>query len=456
MDQYRALTTFMKRMPICCLTVLLVVSATYASDPCAGNGFATIASPTEPILVGNTIDLAMIGAPYSRVSVLVDIGTGPTKLPNIGTICLDLGPRMRILHDGIRSGSPRTGPDGRFDFSINIPDRPSLNGRTGYLQGLIRDDDTPRGYAISNLVELKIGPRIHEDFSTVDMRDDANTTALWNGTGECIGKFGLPYTVDDIPPPPYTNTWYPLADEYTPVRVQTALDPPGRPGIKLVGLSWMPAPPGAVAATYEGVTIRFSRRRIPETGCFDDNRLPPESVFHGDYVVNPSGGQWISWPPFEVQLPADEPCLLEVSIPPGGSSGANPTIVGTTLPLMPIAGPTFPCGMYMGYKLPAQYRLVDVRSNAQSRFYDSGIEAPSYLPPLVDVSTRNGSIATIEYQGGRDTNGDGQVDMTTTWSTEVDVADNYRFVRFRATLDGDYVGGTLPAIRSITIPARKR
>lgn len=125
---------------------------------CSGQGDADLVLAQAGGLPGEELSLLIAGEPNAPFTMFADTGAGPVFLDGIGTFCLDFGPGLRVLFDGIQDGAPRLGSDGVFIWTVTIPDKPHLRGRTFYLQALIETDDGPDGYAITNQAEFSILP----------------------------------------------------------------------------------------------------------------------------------------------------------------------------------------------------------------------------------------------------------------------------------------------------------
>lgn len=441
------------------LLTLLAATSVSAADVCDGNAYASLEVLQSGVSIGDTVPLKLTGARLERVSVIVDVGRGPTEVPNVGTLCLDLGPRMHILHDGIRNGLPRIGSDGSFEFTLDIPAQARLRGRTVYVQALIRDRQAPAGYAISNVAEIGIDTVLVEDFSTTTYRDSSETTAAWSGDGSCSGVLGPVTTVEEAFTPS-TPRAIPLFGTSEPptsngIRCQMYFDLPYTRGWKLVGLSWPPASGTAVTASYPDLRVRVAVAPMWPSVCFDSNLLEPISDVSGTYdVVSVPGQTWVPWPAFNNELPTGTRCVLDIRLPQGGTA-TNP-VSGWVLDGMLWNGADVRCLGASEFLRPAfRYHLAETRSVALSLFYDTGIEQPIYGRPSIDASTPQATSVEVIYQGGRDTDGDGTIDEVSPWSADAQGADGYRYLRYRIELDGHFTWGLVPVVGSIEIPVRR-
>ena len=126
---------------------------------CFGQGFADLQLDRDTVAVGERVVLTLTEEPGAPVALLVDSGMGPVTFPAVGTFCLDFGPDQRTLVNGIRrGGSARTDDQGVFVYSLRIPNRPSLRGRSIYLQGVVETVNAPNGIAITPLRVVTIEP----------------------------------------------------------------------------------------------------------------------------------------------------------------------------------------------------------------------------------------------------------------------------------------------------------
>jgi len=105
-----------------------------------------------------------------------------------------------------------------------------------------------------------------------------------------------------------------------------------------------------------------------------------------------------------------------------------------------------------------QFTLRRRVTQAQSKFYDTAQPAPHYSDPIVTPSSQLGGAAvTLEVQGA-----DGMLDSrgrtvadpatVTTWSTNIDVADSKRFIRFRFKMYANLNSDTVPRVNQVQFP----
>ncbi len=125
---------------------------------CSGQADADLVLSLAGGVPGEELGLVIGGDPGARFTLFADTGDGPVFIDGVGTFCLDFGPGLRTIFDGLSNGEPRIDADGLFAWTVTIPDKPHLRGRTFYLQALLETDDGPDGYAITNQVEFSILP----------------------------------------------------------------------------------------------------------------------------------------------------------------------------------------------------------------------------------------------------------------------------------------------------------
>lgn len=441
---------------------------------CGGQGDARLETRASgPIVVGAEFTFRVFGRAGAPFALLADVGPGPRVLPRYGTICLDLGPRLVFLADGIQQAGARIGAGGSADVVVQLPANPNLRGRTFYAQAVILDDDAPNGLAISNQARVFVNPSFREDFSTTTFRDAARTTAMWVGDGACRGVI-LRRTSSYTPTPTQFRLAHPLvspADPVTPegchfqMRYEATMHG-AVPGEKIVGMRWAPQSGFVFASTYSDMTISmapFSREAWrPLSMTFSDNRgAAPTVVYQGDYdMPNATGVQWFDWPAFSPAfVVTPDPLIFEVDLPAGGTTFQlfrHRSIQGEVGPMhnRNLAN----SGRNQAVNPPeetfywAQFDIVTDRSLATSLFWDTRLENPQYGEAIVEQTVLPGTTIVMAFQGGRDDDGDGVPEIESTWTDDASTLSGYRFVRFRIELDGAHVGGQVPVVQSVEIP----
>jgi len=95
-----------------------------------------------------------------------------------------------------------------------------------------------------------------------------------------------------------------------------------------------------------------------------------------------------------------------------------------------------------------QFELAKLRSDAQSRYYDSFFEAPDYLMPIINPLVQAGG-ATVEFtwSGSRD----GVVEDVP-FTPNIDDIDGYRYIRFHAVMRSNLFTGGRPRVDLLELP----
>jgi len=446
-----------------------------AGDVCDGQGNATIRLEDPPPAVGTRLRIRVEGRPLRRFAVLADVGPGPTTRPNIGTFCLDLGPELAILADGIRGDSPRLGSDGSFDFSRHIPSRPSLAGRKFYVQVVIDDRKAPNGYSISNVIEVDVLPSIVEKFTSTARRDAAVTNAIWNGNGEVVGTVSsIPRIINYQPMESGFNLSHPLVGTNDPLTVGCRFQMKFEPqfvgfgiGESIVGMDWAPKSGLVFQSTYADVSIKlghFDDSLSPSLrSTFDENyppNEPPSPMYQGDYVMpNASGRGWFPWPTFvtDFDYDATRSLVFEFDMPAGGTTfqlfrnfSNSPTPAYRRFGDGGSAEASNPTENTVYW---TRFLVLQDRSYAQSIWIDTGDDSPDWLEPEIRVADLpDGTGVRPFYEGGEDADRDGVPETTTGFRELIDDIDGSRGIRFRLVLEGDPPTGAVPTVSRIAIP----
>lgn len=454
------------------------VPVAQAQDPCAGQGNAVMSIVGDIVPApGVTIQLQIAGRPNAPVSLILDFGPGPTVVQGVGTVCLDLGPRYRIVFDGIRTGSPRLGPDGIYTMSLPIPPRPQVSGRSFYAQAIIRDNTAPNGFAITNLVTLDMRETILERFNDTDNRDAAQTSALW-GNGELRGipKSG-PRTRIHRPSQSQFLLSHPLVEVGNPLttgaRMQMIFQNfkvGAMPGESILGMEWSPKSNFTFASTYTNVKMILDHAKdTPPDGInktfdlnYDDrDATEPQVVYQGDYTLqNGTGVEWVPWPTFDAPFEYDSgrPLLFEWDMPAGGDTYQlfkNESYF--YIPFSRVFGDGgSERAVSTGENTTYWTRFTFFQDRAIGRstwFRISEDPAPDYHTPYVIAVTPPGTSVHFEYEGGRDIVGNGEADPVSFsgFKADIDEIDGYEFIRFRVTLRPTDEGA-VPFVKSVSIP----
>lgn len=438
---------------------------------CQGSGGAQLTQLSDRIRIGQPLQLRITGKRLQRFSLIADVGSGPNTLPGYGTFCLDLGPQMYIVVDGIRRGAPRIRNDGAYVLDLEIPDRPALKGRQFHVQGAVLDDDAPNGVAITNAISLWIESDITEDFSTTEFRDDAETTARWEGNDVCVGGISTRTVRHEPEPASSFRLPHPLIssdDPFTPdgCRFQMLFrttEVSAEPGERLVGMRWSPRSATTFAATYRGMTVRLAQFTGDDQGTlspfFESNYFGPATVvFQGDYTLESAGGQqWVDWPAFQTSFQiGTRPLLFEIDIQGGGEDFQlfrNRSVAAfPRTRLLANSGDTVAFNRPENTTYHTEFVLRNSTTNAQSKFYSAGYRHASFEDAELVVNQPQGTEIAITYQGAWDGNGDGVPERLTGWVTNPSQVDGVNMIRFRLELTANSTTGAIPAVGSIRIP----
>ncbi len=457
------------------LSTTLVEAGFAAGDACDGQGNATITLLDPPPTVGTRLAIRVEGRPLGRFAVLADVGPGPTTRPNVGTFCLDLGPDLAILADGIRGSSPRLGSDGDFDFTRRIPSRPSLAGRRFYLQVVIDDRDAPNGWSISNMIEVEVQPSIVETFQTTARRDASVTNAQWDGSGEVVGTVSSsPRIINYQPLESSFNLSHPLVGTNDPLtdgcRFQMKFEPQFVGffiGESILAMDWAPKSGLIFQSTYTDVSIKlghFDDSLSPSLRTRFDENYPPEEppfpMFQGDYSVpNGSGRGWFAWPTFTTDFDYDatRDLVFEFDMPAGGNTfqllrnfSNSPTPAYRRIGDGGAETASNPSENTVYW---TRFLVLQDRSYAQSTWIDTGDDSPDWREPEIRIADLpEGTRVRPFYEGGRDGNRDGIPETTTRFREVIDDLDGWRWIRFRLVLEGDPSNGAVPTVSKIVIP----
>lgn len=464
---------------VAALTAALAAAAHAGEDPCQGQGNATLQVVGDvPPAVGTIFGLELGGRPFSPFMLIADIGTGPTEVPGVGTVCLDLGPRKRILIDSIRSGVPLLGVDGMFSTGVKIPQRPQLAGLTFFMQGIVADPSAPMGFAITNLVTVDVLPSIMETFATTDFRDDAQVSAIWDGNGRLEGiPVSAPRIQAYTPTESVFNLPHPLVERGNSTTIGCRMQMfytneklAALPGESIIGMEWSPRSNFTFASTYQNVAIRLGHMREtkPQSLSYHfrgnhDHRVDPSpvTVFDGEYtLVNDSNAPWAPWPMFQTPFDYDNtlPLVFEFDMPEGGDT--YQLFRNNSFQPMPnnriIADGGAPTAAYglEDTTYHTRFVLQQDRGVARSLVYKTDVPTPDYLEPYLNIGVLpEGSSITVEYEGYRDLDEDGVPDRVSgsAFQTDIDKIDGLPLVRFRVTMRANEAG-EVPVLKSIVLP----
>ena len=132
---------------------LMPASAAHAGDPalCEGQGNATLVMKGN-CEIGSTLKFKVGGRAGERFKLLTTLGTGPSELPGVGDVCLDLSEGKQVVGNGV------FGPAGVRTAYWTLPDDPQSVGQTVAFQAIMTDPDAPGGVAITNAYAFELCP----------------------------------------------------------------------------------------------------------------------------------------------------------------------------------------------------------------------------------------------------------------------------------------------------------
>ncbi|MEN8151689.1 MAG: Ig-like domain-containing protein, partial [Planctomycetota bacterium] len=354
-----------------------------------------------------------------------------------------------------------------------------------------------------------------EEFDTNHQEDMAATTAEWNTTtgGELTGG-AITTNVVTIAYSPIQGTSNKILTDFPlgSATVKTACPTAWANGCRVmmsytasdIGVAgaitevyWGPASNALFAATHDNVKIRIGHGRNANGALskkFDGNWAggqAPAPAYDGVYKipqdadVNIAPGtltavanHW-AYPklttPFEYD--GQSALLLDIAVDAAADCQTHRVWFHGTGP----AGPGWP-GIRLlvgdsktatenfnvdanypdGYPMVPDTALVIRRrkTEARSRFYDSAQPSPDWAEPILSPSVQpGGATFTLEWQGAPGMPHPTLPYMTvadesqaTHWSTDIDVADGHRFVRFRVKFVANLNSETVPHFRRISMP----
>lgn len=345
---------------------------------------------------------------------------------------------------------------------------------------------------------------ITETFNNNLFLDVLNTTGEWNSVtpGRLQGgaitstSVTVAYTADGVNSqrhgvgnPAFRPVDFPLvaenANSFCPgwpngLRMQSSYkqEDIGSPGA-ITQIMWGPASNALFAATHPSFKMRLGHTKDSSGGLgtrFDDNFVggPPAPHFDGIYDIpqranidpnNPNVGFW-PFPtltnPFEYDgsrglvidfqvLPAQDCQYLRFWF---HGTGANfPGYPGLRNILAKNPNAEFDDFTGGGQPLVFDMQFVKKRrtTTAQSRFYNTNTTNPDFASPIISPAAQPGGAAfTIEWQGANSPTD--TPDKMSNWSADINVADGYRYIRFRVRLISNLISNTVARIDEIRIP----
>lgn len=300
---------------------------------------------------------------------------------------------------------------------------------------------------------------IAEDFTDDRMMDSARTTALWNGDrfpGVLLAEPAttlLPLPGDPDQPESFVD----IGGE--PVRIRLLLTREEL-GVarELTGLEWSPAGGAFLPAEYESLEIEVTptTRETLDGEGFELDR-PTRLLRRTPWRIE--AGEWE-----RARVAFSESYLFD-----GSSNLLLEIRVGRGDHTNFLRGHHSPTGRALveaGAETVAVRPVLTLRSFswspvATSRFYDSGLEDPVYLAPVIQPEDLpDGVRMRIAFQGARRLGADGRPPVddpaaASDWTPDVRDLAGYRFVRFRIEFEGVSLSGAAAAIDDIVIPFRR-
>jgi len=241
----------------------------------------------------------------------------------------------------------------------------------------------------------------------------------------------------------------------------------GKTARTISGHAWHNRPGNSLTTgTYAGTTVKRGHNTSGTlnttynfTVGFSDT---PVTVFNNQsYVVSNSLDKagWITGPAHAVNWPynGNDNIILDINVANSGGP-YNQCALGSTgsggIDFMTTGG---------GGSLTFTSQNIDMRflylvdkSEAQSLFYDTAVQSPTYLGPIVVQSKPAGTVITMNYQGARpDPIVVGQIDPNSysAWTTDPQLGlSGYRYIRFNVAFQSNLSSGTKPQIDSLTMP----
>lgn len=203
----------------------------------------------------------------------------------------------------------------------------------------------------------------------------------------------------------------------------------------------------------------------------------PVTVLSGvTYNISTGNRVWQALPPFTTNFPYNGSDNLIVEIQHTGSSGGG-YVGGTairgyaewlennavgaalrsahTVAQNATYGTGTPPARTANFRYDMKlYYMID-QSEAQSKWYDSGLQQPQYLDTVVLQTAPVGTISTLTYQGAPElplSGGQPDEENATGWVSNLSELAGYRFVRFHWDAKGNGQSNQLPEVDEIIFP----
>ncbi|MFQ5504381.1 MAG: hypothetical protein ACE5F1_06215 [Planctomycetota bacterium] len=148
----------MRSYPLFLPALSLLAPAAAPRTQCSGQGDAILeirSVQNAGNKAGDKLVIRLAGAPKSHVCFLSDLGKGPTRVPGVGTFCLDFGKNLLVVPVFL-------GASGVIEIPVTIPN--GLDGKLVCCQWV--GVTAKRAMVISNAICMRVGPSckrgIHE------------------------------------------------------------------------------------------------------------------------------------------------------------------------------------------------------------------------------------------------------------------------------------------------------
>ncbi|MBI1853709.1 MAG: hypothetical protein HYR85_25520 [Planctomycetes bacterium] len=342
----------------------------------------------------------------------------------------------------------------------------------------------------------------NETFSTTTNRGSPNdffhpNTARWTGNGFLEGNPVTRRTVTVADAESTFNLPQPLTSAGNRLQMLYFRDNFNNgstgPGVEsFISMSWGPKSNYVFASIYPLITLKLGHTRSTVSqglqATFDVNfqgfTNNPTTVYSGPYEVrNQLTQQWQAWPQFaqDFEYSGSSAVVWEANVAPALDPNTSTYQLFRNTSTAPTPGrriydvynndtaacpPANPPGCAENTFYHQQFVLATKKSFGVSRYYDSAITNPDYTRPLVVFDANRGGACLPNQQigcfvltwEGADATSGGQVDANTAtgFSTDINIADGHRFIRFEITLNGNPFTGVVPIIDSISFAYQTR
>ncbi len=301
------------------------------------------------------------------------------------------------------------------------------------------------------------GGEIGEDFTTTDHLDPDLTTALWCSARAPGVLLGDPATTERPVPVEGDGDEAGILLGQGTVRLAFLLSARdlGAPR-EITGL--LLSTTGVPPAEYESLSVRVTptlRAGIDDRG--PDLGPPLEVCSRRAWrPVADEGGMVLL--PLLPSLSHGGDCalLFEVTVGPG-----THTTILRARPCPPEAGVVEIGGGRRALRPLLALRGFSLEPSATSLFFDSGLDAPAWLPPALSPAAMPPGVSlTLLFQGATQVGPGGRPPVdpgaTSEFVEDVTTLSGYRYIRFRATFRGTSLTGEEAALDEIRVPFRAR